>query len=154
LLTVWPLTQGEIDGVKENLLAALLDDPMGAPPRGIVSVTDKEEYIARITAGGMPIPLARRSPTARNRWFDDYVELILERDVRELSRLRQREQLPTLLRRLAAQIAGRYRGSGIGRPASRAAASHTCLARSTSAKASSGLEPSAEQASKSGMSAM
>jgi uncharacterized protein len=106
LLTVWPLTQGEIDGVRENLLAALLDDPVGAPPRGIVSATNKEEYIARITAGGMPIPLARRSPTARNRWFDDYVELVLERDVRELSRLRQREQLPALLRRLAAQTAG------------------------------------------------
>jgi len=31
---------------------------------------------------------------------------VLERDVRELSRLRQREQLPVLLRRLAAQTAG------------------------------------------------
>lgn len=43
---------------------------------------------------------------ARNRWFDDYIKLVLERDVRELSRLRQREQLPALLRRLAAQTAG------------------------------------------------
>ncbi len=54
----------------------------------------------------MPIPLTRSSQAARNRWFDDYVELVLERDVRELSRLRQREQLPALLRRLAAQTAG------------------------------------------------
>jgi predicted AAA+ superfamily ATPase len=106
LLTVWPLTQGEIYGVRENLLAALLDDPVGAVPRGMVSATSKEEYVARIVAGGMPIALARRSHTARNRWFDDYVELVLERDVRELSRLRQREQLPALLRRLAAQTAG------------------------------------------------
>jgi len=106
VLTVWPLTQGEIGGVRENLLAALLEDPVGAAPRGIVSTTNRVQYIARITAGGMPIPLARRSPTARNRWFGDYVELVLERDVRELSRLRQREQLPALLRRLAAQTAG------------------------------------------------
>jgi hypothetical protein len=106
LLTVWPLTQGEISGVRENLLAALLDDPTGSAPHGTVSATSREEYVARITAGGMPIPLARRSPAARNRWFDDYVELVLERDVRELSRLRQREQLPALLRRLAAQTAG------------------------------------------------
>jgi predicted AAA+ superfamily ATPase len=54
----------------------------------------------------MPIPLARRSPAARDRWFDDYVELVLERDVRELSMLRQRELLPALLLRLAAQTAG------------------------------------------------
>jgi len=106
LLTVWPLTQGEIDGARENLLAALLDDPIGAVPRGTVSATSRVQYIARITAGGMPIPLARRSPAARNRWFGDYVELVLERDVRELSRLRQREQLPVVLRRLAAQTAG------------------------------------------------
>jgi uncharacterized protein len=106
LLTLWPLTQGEIAGVTENLLEALVDDPPGAAPHGTVSAMSREEYIARITAGGMPIPVARRSLTARNRWFDDYVELVLERDVRELSRLRQREQLPALLRRLAAQTAG------------------------------------------------
>jgi predicted AAA+ superfamily ATPase len=106
LLTVWPLTQGEIEGVRENLVAALLDDPIRAAPRGRVGTTSREEYIARITAGGMPIALTRRSPAARNRWFDDYVELVLELDVRELSQLRQRAQLPALLRRLAMQTAG------------------------------------------------
>jgi predicted AAA+ superfamily ATPase len=104
LMSVWPLTQGEIAGVRENLLEALLGDP-GALPRGTVSRTTKEQYIARATAGGMPIPLARRSQRARNRWFGDYVERVLERDVRELARLRQRAQLPALLRRLAAQTA-------------------------------------------------
>jgi predicted AAA+ superfamily ATPase len=106
LLTLWPFTQGEIAGVRENLLAALLDDPTGAAPHGTVSHMGREEYVARITAGGMPIPVTRRSLAARNRWFDDYVELVLERDVRELSKLRQREQLPALVRRLAAQTAG------------------------------------------------
>jgi len=106
LLTVWPLTQGEIAGVKENLLAALVDDPVDAAPRGNISAAGKDEYVTRVSAGGMPIPLTRRSAAARNRWFDDYVELVLERDVRELSRLRQRERLPALLRRLAAQTAG------------------------------------------------
>lgn len=105
LLSVWPLTQGEIAGVRENLLEALLEDPAGALSRGAVSRTTREQYIARATAGGMPIPLARSSERARSRWFGDYVELVLTRDVRELSRLRQRTQLPALLRRLAAQTA-------------------------------------------------
>lgn len=105
LLSVWPLTQGEIGGVRENLLEALLADPGGALPRGAVSRTTRQQYIARATAGGMPIPLARTTRRARNRWYDDYVELVLERDVGELSRLRQRAQLPALLRRLAAQTA-------------------------------------------------
>lgn len=105
LLTVWPLTQGEIGGVTENLLEALLDDPKGAVPRGAISQTTRQEYIARIAAGGMPIPLTRTTVAARNRWFDDYVQLVLDRDVRELASLRRREQLPLLLARLAAQTA-------------------------------------------------
>src|SRR5665811_1555200 len=81
------------------------------------------QYIARIVAGGMPIPLARETSAGRNRWFDDYVKLVLERDVRELSRLRLGEQLPALLRRLAAQTA---------RPLNiTAAAGGACLDRTT-----------------------
>ena len=46
-----------------------------------------------------------RGPASRNRWFDDYVKLTLERDVRELSRVRQAAMLPRLLERLAGQTA-------------------------------------------------
>jgi len=105
LLTVWPLTQGEIGGTRENLLEALLDDPERNAPRGAVSGTGREEYIERITAGGMPVPLTRPTVAARNRWFDDYVRLAIERDVAELSSLRRRELLPGLFERLVAQTA-------------------------------------------------
>jgi uncharacterized protein len=105
LLTVWPLTQGEIEGVRENLLEALLHDPEGEILRGATSSTTREEYIARVIAGGMPMPLRRQTATGRNRWFDDYLQLVMDRDVRELATLRRREQLPLLLARLAAQTA-------------------------------------------------
>lgn len=103
LLTVWPLTQAEIEGARGSLLQALLDDPMGAVSGGAVSDTSRESYVARIAAGGMPVALSRRTVAGRDRWFDDYVRLLIERDVRELSALRHRELLPALLRRLAAQ---------------------------------------------------
>jgi uncharacterized protein len=103
LLTLWPLSQGEIGGAREHLLERLLSEPAEAVRVAGVSRTGREEYVARILAGGMPIPLSRGGQRARNRWFDDYATLVLERDVRELSRLRQRERLPALLRRLAAQ---------------------------------------------------
>lgn len=106
LLTVWPLTQGEIDGRRENLLEALLDDPERHAPRGTVSRTSREEYIERIVAGGMPVPLGRATPAGRSRWFGDYLRLVIERDVREISSLRRRERVPPLLERLAAQTAG------------------------------------------------
>jgi hypothetical protein len=104
LLTLWPLTQGEIGGIQENLLDALLSDPT-AVPRGETSSTSREDYIGRVVAGGMPIPLSRATTAARSRWFDDYLKLVIERDVRELSTLRRREQLPDLLARFAAQTA-------------------------------------------------
>jgi predicted AAA+ superfamily ATPase len=104
LLSVWPLSQAEIAGNRENLLEVLFLDPSAAVTSSR-STTTRTNYIARIIAGGFPIPLARTTTTSRNRWFDDYVRLVLERDVRELARIRQREQLPDLLRRLAGQTA-------------------------------------------------
>lgn len=47
--------------------------------------------------------LRRPTPTDRARWFDDYVELVIERDVLDLTRVRQRQQLPRLLQQLASQ---------------------------------------------------
>ncbi|MHB8342595.1 MAG: ATP-binding protein, partial [Mycobacteriales bacterium] len=104
LLTVWPLSQGEIDGTRENLVEVLLDDP-GALATNATSHTAKTEYIERIVAGGMPIALRRSSLPARQRWFDDYVRLVIDRDVGELAHVRQADQLPDLLRRLAGQTA-------------------------------------------------
>ena len=111
LLTVWPLTQGEIDGVRENLLVALLEDPANAAPRGTVRRRAEGVHSAHHRRGHADCtgetqprgtqPLVRRLRRA-----------CPERDVRELSRLRQREQLPALLRRLAAQTAGVERHTG------------------------------------------
>jgi predicted AAA+ superfamily ATPase len=56
-------------------------------------------------AGGFPPALRRARSADRARWFDDYVELVIERDVMDLTRVRQRRQLPLLLRQLASQTA-------------------------------------------------
>jgi hypothetical protein len=102
LLTVWPLSQGELGGIKENFMEILLNDPDRLLAlRG--PATTREEYIERILAGGFPLALQRATANARNRWFDDYVRLVIERDVLEVSRIRQREWLPRLLVKLASQ---------------------------------------------------
>jgi predicted AAA+ superfamily ATPase len=87
-LSVYPLSQGELRGVHEHLLADLFTDPAGAVAAARPSDTTREEYIDSVTAGGFPSALARTSPASRNRWFDDYVSLSLERDVRDLSKIR------------------------------------------------------------------
>jgi len=99
-MTIWPLSQGEIAGVVENVLPALRDDPDAAVRAQPTSTTARESYVDRLCAGGFPLAL-RRGAEERNRWFDDYIRQTLERDALELKQVRQRQALRELLSRLA-----------------------------------------------------
>ncbi|MGX6601916.1 ATP-binding protein [Micromonosporaceae bacterium Da 78-11] len=99
-MTIWPLSQGEISGDEEDLLAALRTDPEAAVAARPSSTTARAEYADRLCAGGFPLAL-RRVGAARDRWFDDYIRQSLERDAIELVRIRQRAMLRELLGRLA-----------------------------------------------------
>lgn len=103
-LSLLPLSQGEIAGQREDLLDALTKDPLHAVAVHPTSSTSREDYVARVCAGGFPLAL-RRSGSARARWFDDYVRLTVERDAVELARIRQRRVLRFLVDRLASQTA-------------------------------------------------
>jgi len=99
-IEVLPLSQGEIDETREGFASILVRDP--AAFVGTTSATSRNEYIDRVVAGGFPIAL-RRTGASRSRWFDEYVSLVIERDVIELSKVRQRQILPRLLAQLASQ---------------------------------------------------
>jgi uncharacterized protein len=104
VMTLWPLSQGELRGEKETFLDVLMSDPASlTTPEP--SRTDRSGYERMVLAGGFPIALARPTPTARDRWFRDFVDLVVERDVLEIRRVRQRRVLPLILRHLAAQTA-------------------------------------------------
>jgi len=97
---VLPLSQGEIAQHEESFVAKLIENPETLV--GPTSRASRDAYVVRVVAGGYPIALSRSS-SGRARWFDDYVEQVLERDVVELSRIRQRRLLPRLLTQLASQ---------------------------------------------------
>jgi predicted AAA+ superfamily ATPase len=102
IIPVLPLTQGEIDGTLERFVSGLLDDDgirLDAKP----TPTSRDEYAQRSTSGGMPVALRRPPGTSRSRWFANYVDLVVDRDVMDISRVRQREMLPRLLGQLAAR---------------------------------------------------
>jgi uncharacterized protein len=101
-IQILPLSQGEIGGVRETFARRLVEDPAGLLESRESGAT-RDEYISRVVAGGFPPVLRRTSPAERSRWFDDYVELVVERDALEISRVRQRSALPALLARLASQ---------------------------------------------------
>lgn len=100
-MTIWPLSQGELGGVAENLLEALRTGTAEAATAHPTSSTTRTEYVNKVCAGGFPLALRRTTMASRNRWFDDYVRQSIERDAVELARIRQREALGGLLGRLA-----------------------------------------------------
>lgn len=96
LMTIWPLSQGELDRGADGLLTGLSTDPGAFVAARSRSTTNREDYVARVCAGGLPLAV-RRTGSARDRWFDDYLTQSLERDAAELSQIRQRQLLRTVL---------------------------------------------------------
>jgi predicted AAA+ superfamily ATPase len=102
ILTLWPLSQGEIEGTQEAFIDVVFADD-ALPLRRIP--VDRHDIIGRILAGGYPEALAL-SPTRRARWFASYVTAIMQRDVRELAqRIERLSELPRLLTALAGRTA-------------------------------------------------
>jgi len=102
VVTMWPLSQGELIGRRENALDALVNDPV-ALVTSTPSVNTRADYERIVLAGGFPLALAREPGRSRDRWFRDFVSLVVERDVMEIRKVRQRQVLPQVLQRLAGQ---------------------------------------------------
>lgn len=102
VMTVWPLSQGELRERRETFIDTLLEQPddLRGPP---TSTTTRDEYVRAILTGGLPIALTAPSEAARGRYFDDLVDLIVQRDVLDIRRVRQRGALQALTRHLAAR---------------------------------------------------
>ena len=63
------------------------------------------DYAEVVLAGGFPLPLQRPVGPSRSRWYRDYVDLVLRREILGLRQVRNPERLPDLFRHLAAQTA-------------------------------------------------
>ncbi len=101
ILRLHPLAQVEIDGTRPRFLDALF--------RGALRTTLTErlgaELSRRIVDGGYPAAVTRRAPARRRAWYRDYVETQIQRDVRDLTRVRSLDALPKLLALAASQTA-------------------------------------------------
>ena len=75
-----------------------------------------DDLLERIVAGGFPPALAR--PTARRRanWQRDYVETLVQRDVRDMARIAALDALPRLLAAAAAQTARLFNLADLAAP--------------------------------------
>jgi uncharacterized protein len=110
LLTLYPLSQGEIAGRREGFLDVVFADRLPRAP----SAPDRTEIARRILRGGFPDAYGRPEPR-RRRWYASYVTAVLERDVRELAHIDRLTAMPDLLTLLASRIASLLNLADIGR---------------------------------------
>lgn len=70
----------------------------------------------RITAGGYPAALTRPAGRRRAAWYRDYLEALVQRDVRDLARISSLDVLPRLLALAAAQTARLFNVTALAAP--------------------------------------
>jgi predicted AAA+ superfamily ATPase len=105
-----PLAQCELRGGPSTFLEAAFRGEI--PPASQVAVGD--ELVQAVLAGGYPEALARASWARRQDWYLDYVDAIVQRDVREVAQIEHAYLMPRLLRVLAQHVGQLINHSAIG----------------------------------------
>jgi predicted AAA+ superfamily ATPase len=92
-MEIYPFSQSELEKTGAAFLPAFLRDSEGAiaDARKTPSPETREIYARRIVRGGFPLAVFRKE-NARNRWFDDYVRQIVERDIPGIARIRNKDK--------------------------------------------------------------
>lgn len=112
ILPLHPLSQCEIDKGIPNFLDDLF--------RGAfeTSTTSRlgDELAIRVASGGYPAALTRSTVRRRANWYRNHVDTQLQRDVRDMSRVRSLDVLPRLLTAAASQTARLYNLSDLASP--------------------------------------
>lgn len=112
VLTIWPLSQGELAERRESFVDQLF-------ARSPIQLTDADELspevVRRSLRGGYPEAVRRPTAARRSAWFRSHIQTMLDRDVRDLAAIERRGDLHTLLRLLAARSMSILNMSEVGR---------------------------------------
>lgn len=101
LLNLLPLSQGEILGKRESFIDLLFEKQQ--PKSGDTSPCSKQDILHRAFRGGYPVSVRTSVDAHRVDWFQDYVSLVLQKDVIELSKVEDLTQIPHLFMLLASR---------------------------------------------------
>lgn len=99
VITLLPFAQAELAGTPGDLLERLFNGE-GLPP--VTQAVTGDALLGKVLKGGYPEALRRQSAHRRQAWLEDYVALILDRDVRDIAQIDQLDRMPRLLHVLAA----------------------------------------------------
>jgi predicted AAA+ superfamily ATPase len=96
-LSLLPLSQSEIEGRRANWIdnafsGKILNEGVNQPEKSLAQ---------RILKGGYPEAISRTSAKRRQAWAMQYLEAIIQRDVRDFAGINKLDELPRFLRALA-----------------------------------------------------
>lgn len=100
-LLLLPLSQSEIEGRAVNWLDSVFAGQIPTP----AALANRNNLIERVLHGGYPEAMTRTTARRRMAWCRQYIDAIIQRDVRDVSGIEKLDQLPRFLRALA-QTAG------------------------------------------------
>lgn len=112
ILRLHPLAQDEIGGHRSRFLDRLLRGEF----RGARMGRSRRSLAERVVAGGFPAAIARATEARRAAWYRDYVESIVQRDLRDLARVAALDALPRLMKLVAGQTARLLNVSALAAP--------------------------------------
>ena len=112
ILTLWPFSQGEIEGVRETFVDALF---ARTHPTATAIPLASSNLMDRVLCGGYPEICTTRSVVRRDDWFRSYISTILQRDIRDLSNIEGLTELPRLLALLATRVGSSINFADIAR---------------------------------------
>lgn len=114
ILTLWPFSQGELEGKKETFVDMLFADVL---PPFTLKPEDSDGLFGRIIRGGYPEAVSRTAEARRRAWFGSYLTTILQRDVRDLANIDGLTSMPRLLALLATRATNLVNYAEISRTA-------------------------------------
>lgn len=100
ILRLYPLSQVELERTRPTFLGTLFSDAQAFQHSGRLGKALAE----RIVRGGYPV-VQKRTPRRRDDWYANYVETLVQRDVRDLAHIGSLDALPKLLTLAASQTA-------------------------------------------------
>ncbi len=120
ICNMWPLSQGEIIGVKETFLDILFSSD--ALPSELPRF-DQKELLTKLFLGGFPALHTSSDKGYHKAWCNDYLSLSLQKDINDLAKIEGLAHLPVLLYGLAARIGSTLNNEDLSRLAKVASSS-------------------------------
>ncbi|MYB34379.1 MAG: ATP-binding protein [Gammaproteobacteria bacterium] len=97
IIPILPISQAEIIGKPSTFI----DDAFAGQVPQAKHVMFGDELIETVLSGGYPEPLGRKEWVRKQDWYSNYLDSLIERDLRDLGRLDQVSIMPKLISVLA-----------------------------------------------------